>query len=692
LVRDFSDEFSQSVEHKIDVNPYSLHSFSIAEAFCLANFCSARQAAGLLAHLKTLLTTFIRKMAKTTTLTSAQAVVLYLQHQYSDWDGDRQRLIPGMFGIFGHGNVAGLGQALEEYGLDLPFYQAKNEQSMVHAAIGFAKAKNRRSTLACTASIGPGSTNMLTGAATATVNRIPVLLLPSDIFANRRPGNVLQQLEHPLEGDVTVNDAFRPLSRFFDRISRPEQLLTALPEAMRVLTDPAETGAVTICLPQDVQGESCDFPTSFFEDSVWKIRRRPPCAEDIAEAVAAFSKARRPLLIAGGGVRYAEAEAALVDFANQFGVPVMETHAGKGVGRGARHLLGGGGLNGTGAAAQLSEQADLVLCVGTRLDDFVTASRSAFQHPDVTFISINVNSFDAHKLGTINIVADAKLAVAALSKELNRVGFVTSEAYQTEAVTKVIDWRKAYLNSLGLNEAGWMSQGGIIHLVNDAAKADDVVIAAAGTPPGEILKGWDNEAGEQVLLEFGFSCMGHEIPAGLGVRLACPNKGEIFVIIGDGTYLMAPSELVTAVQENLKITVVLIENSGYQCIRDLQQSTTGSQNFGNEFRKRPEAGRQLNGDYVEVDYPAITRGMGCRTFAVQSPNELRQALLEAREVSGPAVIVVKADKHSKSKGAGLWWDLGIAETSGLQRVQTVYRDFLTGRRKQRVFTRNSHHG
>ena len=324
---------------------------------------------------------------------------------------------------------------------------------------------------------------------------------------------------------------------------------------MRVLTDPAETGAVTICLPQDVQGESYEFPPSFFEDAVWKIRRRPPCAEDIAEAVAAFSKARRPLLIAGGGVRYAEAEAALVDFANQFGVPVMETHAGKGVGRGARQLLGGGGLNGTGAAARLSEQADLVLSVGTRLDDFVTASRSAFQHPEVTFISINVNSFDAHKLGAINIVADAKLAVSALSKELNRIGSVTSEAYQTEAVPKVIDWRKAYLNSLDLNDSGWMSQGGIIHLVNKAAKADDVVIAAAGTPPGEIMKGWDNEAGEEVLLEFGFSCMGHEIPAGLGVRLARPDKGEIFVIIGDGTYLMAPSELLTAVQENLKITV-----------------------------------------------------------------------------------------------------------------------------------------
>jgi 3D-(3,5/4)-trihydroxycyclohexane-1,2-dione acylhydrolase (decyclizing) len=630
-------------------------------------------------------------MAKTISLTASQAIVLYLQNQYSDCDGDRQRLISGMFGIFGHGNVAGLGEALEEYGTVLPFYQAKNEQSMVHSAIGFAKAKCRRSTLACTASIGPGSTNMLTGAATATVNRIPVLLFPSDTFAHRRPGNVLQQLEHPSGGDVTVNDAFRPLSRFFDRILLPEQLLSALPEAMRVLTDPADTGTVTISLPQDVQGESFNFPASFFEESVWKIRRRPPCSGDTEEAVTAILKSERPILVAGGGVRYSGAEPALVRFSDQFGIPIMETHAGKGVSHGARYLVGGGGLNGTGAAAELSARADLVLCVGTRLDDFVTASRSAFQHPEVAFIGVNVNSFDAHKLGAINVVADAKLALDAISHGLIAKGFRTSNEYTNEVITKAGEWRKAYLESL--NSTGeLMTQGAIIHLVNEAAQANDVVIAAAGTPPGEILKGWDNAAGEEVLLEFGFSCMGHEIPAGLGVRLARPDQGEVYVIIGDGTYLMAPSELVTAAQENLKITVVLIDNSGFQCIRDLQEHTTGSSNFGNEFRKRAKKDSRLSGDYLEVDYIASARSMGCYTFAAQSASELRQALIDAATVSGPAVIVVKADKHGKSKGAGLWWDLGIAQTSGLERVQTVHRNFIAGREKQRAFTRNINHG
>jgi 3D-(3,5/4)-trihydroxycyclohexane-1,2-dione acylhydrolase (decyclizing) len=630
-------------------------------------------------------------MTKTINLTTSQAIVLYLQNQYSEWDGDRHQLISGVFGIFGHGNVAGFGEALEEYGTRLPFYQAKNEQSMVHAAIGFAKAKGRRATLACTASIGPGSTNMLTGAATATVNRVPVLLFPSDTFAHRRPGNVLQQLEHPVEGDATVNDAFRPLSRFFDRIVRPEQLLTALPEAMRVLTDPAETGAVTVSLPQDVQGERFDYPAAFFGDSVWKIRRRPPGSDDIKDAVNALLKAKRPILIAGGGVRYSGAEATLVRFSETFGIPVMETHAGKGVSHGTSYLLGGGGLNGTGAAAEMAERADLILCVGTRLDDFVTASRSAFQHPEVAFVGINVNSCDAHKLGTVNVVADAKLALEAIFDALIEKGFHTSKDYKNEVVKKMAEWRGSYLKSFE-STGELMTQGAIIHLVNESARASDVVIAAAGTPPGEILKGWDNSAGEEVLLEFGFSCMGHEIPAGLGVRLARPENGEIYVIIGDGTYLMAPGELVTAAQENLKITVVLIDNSGFQCIRDLQEHTTGSRNFGNEFRQRSTSDKQLSGDYLEVDYVASARSMGCHTFTAQSPSQLRQALVDARTVSGPSVIVIKADKHGKSKGAGLWWDLGIAQTSGLDRVQAARRDFAAKLGKQRAFTRGVHHG
>jgi 3D-(3,5/4)-trihydroxycyclohexane-1,2-dione acylhydrolase (decyclizing) len=626
-------------------------------------------------------------MSKTVKLTTAQAIVLYLQRQYSEFDGKRERLIAGVFGIFGHGNVAGLGEALEEYGIALPFYQGKNEQSMVHAAIGYAKARNRLSTFACTASIGPGSTNMLTGAATATVNRIPVLLFPSDTFAHRRPGNVLQQLEHTTQGDCTVNDAFRPLSRFFDRISRPEQLLAALPEAMRVLTDPSETGSVTISLPQDVQGESFEFPISFFEHALWKIRRRPPCPEDIEDAVSRLSNAKRPLLIAGGGVRYSLAQSVVVRFSDEFGIPIVETHAGKGVSRGAQYLLGGGGLNGTEAAAQLSQRADLVLCVGTRLDDFVTASRSAFQHPAVDFIGINVTSFDAYKLGSGNLVADAKLALEAIAEKLQENGFRTSDEYRSEVTASNKDWRNAYLASLRLADEQPMTQGGIIHLVNEMAQAADVVIAAAGTPPGEILKGWDNAAGSEVFLEFGFSCMGHEIPAALGVRLARRDSGEVYVIIGDGTYLMSPTELVTAVQEDLKLTVVLIENGGYQCIRDLQQGTTGHSNFGNEFRRRDKGGQLLSGDYLIVDYAKNAQSMGCATFTADSISELRRALVEAKSLSGPVVIVAQADKRSKSIGSGLWWDLGVAQVSELERVRMVYRDFLVGRAKQRAFGR-----
>jgi 3D-(3,5/4)-trihydroxycyclohexane-1,2-dione acylhydrolase (decyclizing) len=628
-------------------------------------------------------------MTSTVKLTVAQAIVLYLQRQYSEFDGKRERLIAGMFGIFGHGNVAGMGEALEEYGTDLPFYQAKNEQSMVHAAIGFAKATNRTSTLACTASIGPGSTNMLTGAATATVNRVPVLLFPSDTFSHRRPGNVLQQLEHPSQGDVTVNDAFRPLSRFFDRIVRPEQLLTALPEAMRVLTDPADTGTVTISLPQDVQGESFDFPSSFFTDSIWKIRRRRPSPEDVDDMVSRLVKAERPVIIAGGGVRYACAAASLTRLSDEFGIPIIETHAGKGVCSGAELLLGGGGLNGTGAAARTSEQADLVICIGTRLDDFVTASRSVFENPSVDFVGINVSSFDAHKLGSLNIVADAKSAIEDLAESLRRTGYRSSKDYRAEVIDSAKRWRESYLESLHLTKEQLMSQGGIIHIVNQEAKAEDFVIAAAGTPPGEILKGWDNMAGSTILLEFGFSCMGHEIPAALGVRLARPHPGEIYVIIGDGTYLMCPTELVTAAQENLKITVILIENGGFQCIRDLQEGTTGSQNFGNEFRMRSISDKQLNGDYVKVDYVANLRSMGCNTWTADSPTQLQEALAKAKAATGPSAIVVKADKRDKSLGAGLWWDLGVSQTSKLERVKSIYDNFQAGRAKQRLLARTS---
>ncbi|MER9215967.1 3D-(3,5/4)-trihydroxycyclohexane-1,2-dione acylhydrolase (decyclizing) [Mesorhizobium sp. M0663] len=622
-------------------------------------------------------------MAHTVSLTAAQAVVRFLKAQYSDYDGLQERLIGGMFGIFGHGNVAGMGEALEEYGDDLPFYQAKNEQSMVHAAMGYAKAKNRRATLACSASIGPGSTNMLTGAATATINRIPVLLLPSDIFAHRRPGTVLQLLEHPLEADLSVNDAFRPLSRFFDRISRPEQLLTALPEAMRILVDQANTGAVTISLPQDVQGEAFSCPAGFFDRRVWRIRRASPNADEIARAADMIAQSSRPLIIAGGGVRYAAAEAELVAFCNRFGIPVMETFAGKGVSQGASLLLGGGGTTGTGAAARVGEKADLVIAIGTRLTDFATASRSHF-NSETRYLSLNVNAQDAYKLGAEPVVADAKLALAALGEALEARGYATSHSFRNEVRGAVDTWLEDYRASISHEQGAPLKQGTIIAMVNHAAVKGDVVIAAAGTPPGEIMKAWDNSAGSECFIEFGFSCMGHEIPAGLGVAIARENRGTVFVVIGDGTYLMGPTELVTAVQEGARLITVVIENWGFQCIRALQQASTGADNFGNEFRRRSAEGRQPDGDYLDVDYAANARSMGCAVFSASDPDGLAEALAQARAVDGPAVIVVKAEKRGSSIGAGLWWEVGVAEVSGLERVREARRRYETGRAKQKT--------
>ncbi len=617
-------------------------------------------------------------------LTVAQTIVKYLQVQMSEFDGQTERLIGGLWGIWGHGNVAGIGQAIDEFGQHLPFHQAKNEQAMVHAAIGYAKARNRRATLACSASIGPGATNMLTGAATATVNRVPVLLLPSDTFAHRRPGNTLQQLEHPIDADLTVNDAFRPLSRFFDRIVRPEQLLTALPQAMRTLVDPAETGAVTLSLPQDVQGEAIDVPLRFLERKVWAIRRRPAAAEDIAEAARLIATAKRPLIIAGGGIRYSAAEQTLVDFAESFGIPIGETHAGKGVARGAGLLVGGHGLSGTGAAANVAAEADVVIAIGTRLSDFTTASRSAFEDPDVRIIGINVNASDAHKAGGLPVVADAKSALEDLSQALRAKGWQTTTRYRETVKDAITVWREAYVADVLHRQGQPMSQGTILATVNEAARAGDVVIAAAGTPPGETKKGWDNAKGEEVFLEFGFSCMGHEIPAGLGVRLARPQAGEIYVLIGDGTYLMNPTELVTAVQDDLKITVVLIDNSGFQCIRDLQQATTGSQNFGNEFRRRGKGDRQPNGDYLPLDLAANAASMGCITYQADEPEALKAALEAARHGTGPAVIVCKADKRASSIGNDNWWDLGVPQVSTLERTQAAQAAFQIGQKKQRT--------
>jgi 3D-(3,5/4)-trihydroxycyclohexane-1,2-dione acylhydrolase (decyclizing) len=571
-------------------------------------------------------------------LTTGQALVRWLQAQWSERDGERRRAVPAMWGIFGHGNVLGLGQALA--GSELPLYQPKHEQSMVHAALGFAKASRRLQLHACTASIGPGATNLLTGAATATVNRLPVLLLPADTFATRRSGVVLQQLEDPAGGDVTVNDAFRPLSRYFDRVARPEQLLTALPAALRVLLDPAETGAVTVALHQDVLGEAFDWPAEFFAERTWAVARRPPAAEELAAARGLLAEAERPLVIAGGGVRHSGAEAALAEFALSAGIPVAETSAGKGVMAPGPLHLGGIGVNGTAAARQVAEQADLIISVGTRLTDFTTGSLTLFKHPAVRFLALNVCSADAHKLGAAPVVADARLALAALrggppAERLDVVAAQASWHVDIAEPPKTFDRRAVY------------------SAVNAGAAAGDWVVAAAGWAPGDLLKLWTVPDGGHAHLEFGFSCMGHEVPAALGIRMHEGPAGEVVVIVGDGSLLMAPGELLTAVQFGLKATIVVVDNAGYGSIDALSDDKVGV-SVGNRFL-------DATGAPLAVDYAALATALGCRGVRVEDERALRLALDEARAGDGTTVIhcpVADGDVPA----SGVAWDLGVPQT------------------------------
>ena len=622
---------------------------------------------------------------ETIRLTMAQALVKYLQVQYSERDGQTRRLIPGLFGIFGHGNVAGLGQALCEYGRDLPYYQPCNEQSMVHTASGFAKTNLRLATLACTSSIGPGATNMITGAATATINRLPVLLLPSDYYATRYQGPVLQQLEHPVSADVSVNDCFRPVSRFFDRISRPEQLLTALPEAMRVLLDPADTGVVTLALPQDVQAHAYEYPARLFDKRVWRVERRLPDPQRIAETLTLLKQARRPVIIAGGGAHYAAAWDELQTFAEKCGIPVGETFAGKGaMRRPSTLLLGGLGVTGTPAAAKIAAAADLVICVGTRLSDFTTGSQSLFQHPEVKFVSINVCGHDAYKQGALPVVADAREALRALIEAAEEAGIRPDSAYLQEIEQAGKEWAEQREGEIFQPISGEiMNQGQVIGVVNEAAQEGDTIVAAAGNPPGDLHKLWDVGGGRACNLEFGYSCMSWELPAGLGVRMAQP-EGEVIVYIGDGTYMMNPMELVTAIQENLKVTVVVLNNHGFQIIRALQMGRAG-RSFGNEFRARDPETDRLEGEYLDIDYAKNAASMGARTWNVATPDELRQALREARAEKRSCVIVAEVEKHRYLPGSGVWWDIAAAETSEDPETRRLRAEYEKEREDQRFY-------
>jgi len=619
-------------------------------------------------------------------LTAAQAIVRFLAVQWSERDGERRRAVPGIFGIFGHGNVCGLGPALEEdEGRSLSFHQPKNEQSMVHSAVGYARANDLLSTLACSASIGPGSTNLLTGAATATVNRVPVLLFPSDTFVNRRQGPVMQALEHPLEADLTVNDAFRPLSAYFDRITRPEQLVTSLPEAMRVLLDPAETGAVTLSLHQDVQAEAYDFPPDLFEPRTWRVARRPPADTELRAALHAVRDSERPLVIAGGGVHYSGALAELAELSARCEIPVAETSAGKGALAGGELAVGGLGVTGTRAANALAREADLVICVGTRLIDLTTGSQSLFQHPEVRFVGINLASRDAHRLGALPLVADAKLGLRALLDALDGETWRAPEAWRGRALEERARWERELTSDLAPRDGELMSQGQLLRVLNEASSPADWLVVASGTPHVDVHKLWDASTGARCLMEVGFSCMAGEIPAALGVRMAHPDAGEVYVLIGDGNYLMgATGELVTARQEGLKLTVVVVENHGFQSIHGLQRARTG-RSFGLEFRERSADASGVSGPFVEVDYAANARSLGCSVFTATSLDEFRAALDAARAETAPVVIVARVEPRRLLLDSDCWWDVGVAELSERPETRELAAEHARGRALQRPY-------
>lgn len=615
-------------------------------------------------------------------LTTADALVRFLTVQYSERDGEQRRLIPAMFGIFGHGNVTGIGAALEGHRHDLPYYQARNEQSMVHVALSYARHQRRLATLACTSSIGPGATNMVTGAATATINRLPVLLIPGDIYMSRRQGTVLQQLEHPTDRDVSVNDVLRPVSRFFDRITRPEQLIASLPEAMRVLMDPAEAGTVTVALPQDVGPEEGRFPKRLFEPRVWRVDRPPPTLEAIRDTIRLVAAAERPLIIAGGGVHHSDASTDLAAFAEAFGIPVAETFAGKGALQEATSLLLGGiGVEGTRAANELARTADLVIAVGTRLGDFVTASCSLFRNSEVRFIALNVTGRDTIKLGALPVLADAREALRLLLAEGRRAEIRPRPKYLAEVADAKRRWQSTLDDHFASVDATLPTQGQVIRALNDEARPGDTVVAASGAPPGDLLKIWDATDGRNCQIEFGFSCMGHEVPGGIGVRLA-KRDGEVFVYLGDGAYLMNPSELVTAVQEGLKVTLIIVDNRGFQVIRRLQLARLGRA-FGNELRHRQPAENALSGPYVDVDLAKNAESLGARAWRVRSIDGLRAKLRAARLEPGPSAIVVDIAQDAYLPGSGAWWDVAPPAVSDVPETRELRTEYERDREEQR---------
>ena len=621
-------------------------------------------------------------MSSTVRLTLAQALVRFLSAQFSERDGRRQPFVAGMFGIFGHGNVAGVGQALHQMAGRLRYHQCRNEQAMVHTAAAFAKMSNRLRTFACTTSIGPGATNMLTGAAGATINRLPVLLLPGDIFANRVPAPVLQQLESAQTQDVSVNDCFRPVSRYWDRLYRPEQLVTALPEAMRVLTSPADTGAVTLALPQDTQAEAFDYPSALFEERVWRIPRARGDAEALAAAAAAIRASRAPIVIAGGGVLYSEATAALRDLAEATGIAVAETQAGKSAIPWDHPLaVGAVGVTGTRAANLLAREADLVIAIGTRLGDFTTMSKAAFANPDVRFVAINVSELDAFKHGAIPVVADARAAIEELLPRLH--GWTTSAGYRASVQTRAREWHAEVDRIYGQRGPAPFAQGEVVGAVNAAAGPRDVVVCAAGSLPGDLHKLWRAGQANTYHLEYGYSCMGYEIAGGLGVKMADPLR-EVYVMVGDGSYLMMAQEIVTSVQEGVKLVIVLLDSGGFASIGGLSRSV-GSGGFGTSYQYRSPDTGALDGGPLPVDLAANAGSLGAIVHRVTDRAALERALEAARAADRTTVIYVPVDPLKGVPGYESWWDVAVAEVSEQESVRAARRAWEENRKRQRYF-------
>ena len=643
---------------------------------------------------------------KTIRLTVAQALVKFLDKQYVEFDGVETKFVKGIFTIFGHGNVLGLGQALEQDPGELVVHQGRNEQGMAHTAMGYAKQKHRKQIYAVTSSVGPGAANMVTAAATATANRIPVLFLPGDVYACRQPDPVLQQVEQFYDLNISTNDAFKAVSKYWDRIARPEQLMSAAINAMRVLTDPADTGAVTLALPQDVQGEAYDYPESFFKKRVHRIERRPASKEMIQDAVELIVSAKKPILICGGGVRYSEAAQVLKGFAEKFNIPFGETQAGKSAIVWDHELnLGGIGTTGNLAANVIAQKADLVIGVGTRYTDFTTASKSLFQNEEVEFLNINVAQFDAYRLDAVKVVADAKVALEGIGEELEKVGYksaYTSEIkeiktqwiteldrlfnleYSSEGfVPEVPGELDHVLDEFAKQTGSYLTQTRVIGVLDEMLDDDAIIVGSSGSLPGDLQRVWRPKAPNTYHMEYGYSCMGYEVNACLGAKLAAPDQ-EVYTFLGDGSYMMLHSELPTSIQERKKINVIVFDNMAFGCINNLQMGN-GMGSFGTEFRFRNEKTGKLDGELVPIDFAMSAAAYGCKTYTVKTVEQLRAAIIDAKKQTVSTLLDIKVLPKTMTNGYEAWWRCGIAEVSEKESIQKAYEDMQIGIDKARKY-------